>query len=148
MGGLCMSVPNALHPVPGRFNHRLGTPPLPTICVETGLMPATGQPGGPEHPMWGLPNTYPMIRIDTRVGIDGSGDRESFGRSGDITPDSLARLIAFSTDAYISAFQSRFEAIGKPMRFAWLIVGSDAGPGDTTLFLSQDHWDGAQILAE
>ncbi|HMN40423.1 MAG TPA: hypothetical protein PKE29_06220 [Phycisphaerales bacterium] len=120
----------------GRLKHSFGAPPIPLIWVEIGdeIVP------NPDHEIWSLPNTYPLLTLDMRRGRQSNGDEQIF-HSEDITPESLANLAQQMTEEYVDAFAPLCRRVGKPLRVAWLVKGFDASPGDTTLFVTEDPYD-------
>ncbi len=107
--------------------------------------------GGPsiqdfaDDPFWKLPNTYPFLRLDLRQSYNSDGTSSFAYQYNPPSPAQFALSVANLFTAYQDAYGPIFQAIGKPLRYAMLMVGPDADSGDCPIRIGtepRDIWRG------
>lgn len=130
----------AFRPFPGRIRRNAGAFPLPVFWIETGETFAGSFSEFVDHPIWALPNTYPFMPIDTRVRVvTGVGRTFEFTRTP-MPPEVFADTVQDRIEQYQATYGPVFERIGKPMRYAFTLVGPDA-PFDSPLWVTRHPQD-------
>ena len=131
-------------PRQGRLRQSFGLPKLPEFHVETGgdLPRDPGLlPPGETDLLWDQPNAFPMMRIDIRARRDPPTSREYFIDPPYPTPAVVASDVSnIMVETYRQRFEARFAAIGKPLKYALLVVGLDSDANSR--FISRDPQDG------
>lgn len=122
--GTTMAPPFSRPTRQGRFTRQMWSPKLPTLWIETGHNLPSDLFSGET---WRWPNTYPLLYIDTRVRrlTDGGYYVDAIDRALPIS----AERFATATTTLVSLYKDRYslvcDAVGKPMRYGWVLVGPD-----------------------
>jgi hypothetical protein len=129
-------------PRQGRIRRGFGALKLPEMHVETGgniPKSITQLPPNESDPIWDLPNTFAMMRCDIRKYRNPADSNEWYIAYP--PPNEVASDIAnIMVETYRQRFEARFAAIGKPLKYALLIVGLDSDANSR--FISRDPQDG------
>lgn len=116
---------------------------LPTVDVEVGA----NLPADPESAIWLLPNTYPMVRIDSRHPRDLVSSDENTQATPNPSATSHAFGAAFVISTLIDRFSDIFAQILKPVRYVLMIVGPDDLAGISDKHISRSPLDGYDPVA-
>lgn len=123
----------------GRLSRHVWTARLPTYWIETGSnLPVDLSTGT----TWGLPNTYPLMYMDTRRrrSTDARAYEAPVERYTPISGENYAAAILRVVQKYVEACEGRFDLIDKPIRHAWLLVGPDGAY--SSLLVARNPADG------
>lgn len=117
-----MPTPGSFRPQQGRLRRYGGAIPLPTLWFELGGLSIADYA---DHPLWKLPNTYPLIRVDARLAYSSTGGYSYAHQYQAPTPAEFAQSVKNLYTAYQNAYEPHFRTVGKPLRFGMMFKGPD-----------------------
>lgn len=123
-----MPTPGSFRPRQGRLKGNSAGVTLPTLWYELSGPLNGPAPNYADHPLWLLPNTYPFLRLDVRTTVNDAGVITGYYTVPPeyIPPAQFATNLVNLVTAYQNAYGPLFRSVGKPMRYAILLIGPDA----------------------